>query len=91
MISYIYGIIFPLDQIVEICKQKNILIVEDIAESYMGNDYIGDPAAILSIFSFGSIKRYTAFAGALSFIRDPKLYKIMIEVQRKYLVYSKRK
>jgi dTDP-4-amino-4,6-dideoxygalactose transaminase len=89
IVSYIYGIIFPIDEIAEYCKEKGILLVEDAAESYYGNDYNGNLKAVLTLFSFGNIKRYTSFGGALSFVRDPDIYRKMAKVHNTFPVQTK--
>ncbi len=63
--------------------------MEDLAESYTGNNNTGHPAAILSMFSFGTLKRYTAFAGSLSFVRDPDLYSRMVAVHNTFRIQTK--
>ncbi len=90
MVSYIYGIIYPIDDLIAYCKERGILVVEDVAESYIGNDYIGHPLATMSLFSFGGIKRYTSFGGALAFIRGKSLFTRMEEIQNSYPVQKKR-
>jgi len=90
MISYIYGVIYPIDEIVKFCNERGILIVEDLAESYIGNHYIGNKNAIMSLFSFGSIKRYTAFAGGIAFIRDKVIYEKMNKIHENYPTQRKR-
>lgn len=90
MVSYIYGVKYNIDQIIQFCKEKGILVVEDIAESYTGPKYTGNPDAIMSLFSFGSIKRFTAFGGALSFIRDPEIFKKMEAIHDSYPSQTKR-
>ena len=90
LLSYIYGIIYPIDDIVKLCKEKEIIIVEDTAESYCGNEYIGHPQAIATLFSFGSIKRDTSFGGALAFVRDPEIYRQMVQIHDKFEVQPKK-
>lgn len=89
IVSYIYGIIFPIDEIADYCKEKGILLVEDAAESYYGNDYNGNSKAAMTLFSFGSIKRYTSFGGALTFVRDPEIYKKMTLMHNSFKTQTK--
>ncbi len=84
MVSYIYGVIYPIDELVAFCKERGIILVEDIAESYIGNHYIGHQDAAMSLFSFGSIKRYTSFGGALAFIRNKLIFETMNAIHEQY-------
>ena len=84
LLTYIYGITYPIDQIVEICKAHDIEIVEDAAEAYGGNEYTGHPNAILTMFSFGLIKRCSAFSGNIAFIRDKMLFECMNSINESY-------
>ena len=90
VVSYIYGVIYSIEEIAKFCKERGILLVEDIAESYIGNEYTGSNRAMLSLFSFGGIKRYTAFGGALAFIRDHKMFTKMNAIHNKFPVQTKR-
>ena len=89
IVSYIYGVVFPIEEIAEYCRENSIFLVEDAAESYSGNNYNGDSKAVMTLFSFGSIKRCTSFGGALSFVRDPEIYKKMVEVHNTFPVQTK--
>ena len=84
MLTYIYGIVFPSDEIAELCQQHNIDLCEDAAEAYLGNNYSGNKQATISMFSFGQIKRCTAFAGSICFVRDPMLYEKMNQINESY-------
>jgi perosamine synthetase len=84
LLTYIYGITYPIEQIVEMCKQRDIEIVEDSAEAYGGNEYTGNPNAVVTMFSFGQIKRCSAFSGSIAFIRDKKLFECMNSINESY-------
>ena len=76
--SYLYGAIFNIDDIIKLAKEHNLYVIEDCAESFYDtknngdfsikyfqelNHLKGNPNADLSFFSFGSIKLNTAFGG----------------------------
>jgi dTDP-4-amino-4,6-dideoxygalactose transaminase len=50
--------------------RPGVLLVEDCAQSFRGPHADGDPAADVSLFSFGSIKTATALGGALVRVSD---------------------
>lgn len=88
--SYLYGIVYPVGEIAGFCAERGILLVEDAAESYYGNGYSGSSRAVMTLFSFGSIKRYTSFGGALAFIRDSEIYEKMVSVHTSLKVQTRR-
>ena len=90
MLTYIYGIMYPIDQIVSICKEKNIEIVEDAAETFLGRKYCGNPHAAITMMSFGLIKRCTSFIGCVTFIRDQSLYEAMNKINESYPIYPEK-
>lgn len=55
-----------------ICRERNILLVEDAAQAWDG-DYRGSRDADVVFFSFGPAKTATALAGAVAIFRDADL------------------
>lgn len=43
----------------------------------------------MTLFSFGSIKRYTSFGGALAFVRDTEIYKKMALAHNSFKIQTK--
>jgi len=70
MVSYVYGVNYDIDQIIQLAKKHNLTLLEDLAETFSGTDYNGHPEADLSLFSFGTIKINTALNGALTVVRN---------------------
>lgn len=60
-----------------VTRSRNVCFIEDCAETFLGFDYLGDPSSDLVMFSFGIIKYYTCFGGALVKIRDENLLTLM--------------
>ena len=99
MISYVFGVTYPIDDIIKLCKKHNIYVIEDLAETFHSlkfnglfaslvfvcNYVLGHPDADISLFSFGSIKYNTAFGGCLNVVRnDDVLYRKMKYIQDQY-------
>ena len=64
--AYVFGSRYSLAPYVELCREYGVLMVEDAAQAFTGlRHYTGSRFADLSMFSFGSIKRATAFGGAV--------------------------
>ena len=88
MLSYIFGVVYPIDDIIELCESKGIKVLEDAAEAFQGPRYIGHPKAHMTFYSFGSIKRQSAFSCAISFVRENDLYCKMDEIHNTYPVFD---
>lgn len=76
LFAYLYGIKYDIRPYIEYFKDKNIDIIEDVAQSFCGpRVFNGTPGARLTMFSLGLIKVQTCFYGGISIIRDDdKLY-----------------
>ena len=74
----------------DIAQKNNIDVIEDCAESFCGFENLGNPRCDLSLFSFGVIKFYTAFGGAIGKVKDEKLYREMCEQYDKYPIQKRR-
>lgn len=70
MLSYVYGATFNSQPIIDWAHSHNIVVVEDMAESFKGNMFTGNLDADFSLFSFGTIKTCTAFGGSIMVIRN---------------------
>jgi len=91
ILAYIYGVRYDIDDIIDFCKENNIQVIEDIAESYEGPKESGNPRADMSVFSFGSIKTDTAFGGGVAVIRNnPSLYNKMVEIHNTYPIQNRK-
>ena len=68
IITHLHGLIFPIDEIVKKCKEKNVLIIEDAAQAF-GARYNSKQAGTLGdvgVYSFGMFKNLsTWFGGAV--------------------------
>jgi len=77
VVASIYGRRFNMDPVVSAARSHGLIVVEDCAESFNGFDYLGYEGSDLALFSFGPIKHYTAFGGAIAKIRSKDLYEKM--------------
>ncbi len=66
------------------------MLIEDCAQSYVGNRCCGSKFADVSLFSFGSIKTNTALGGAVLFVRDPLLKEKLESNQSRWPVQPNR-
>ena len=65
---------------------RGLLLVEDCAQAFQGPEYMGDPLADVSMFSFGILKTATALGGALLTVRDPHLLARTRHIQARWPV-----
>lgn len=84
IVAQLYGKWFDLDPIIDIAQQRNLHVIEDCAEGFCGFENFGNPRSDLTLFSFGIIKYYTAYGGAMAKIRDKSLYDGMLQMYSSY-------
>ena len=73
-ITYLSGIIPDLEQILEIAKKKNLIIIEDISQAY-GAKYMNYDIGNIGTFSIGSLstgKTLASLAGGILIVNDEK-------------------
>lgn len=61
----------------------HIRVIEDCAECFSGFSYLGHPDSDISMFSFGAIKFYTSFGGAIAKVKDPEVFSQMLDLYKK--------
>ncbi len=86
VITHLYGARLDIEVIVDLCRAKGVLLIEDCAQAFGGRGYTGHPASDVTMFSFGPIKNATALGGGLLCVRDPALRNGMRARQRDYPV-----
>lgn len=72
VIAQLYGAVSDLAPLAEVCRRHNAVLIEDAAQAWCGDFHRGDPAADLSLFSFGPVKRATALGGAVAVVGSPQ-------------------
>jgi dTDP-4-amino-4,6-dideoxygalactose transaminase len=70
ILAHLFGTRVSLEPLVELRRERGILVLEDAAQAFTGPDWRGDPAADVTMFSFGPIKTATALQGAVLRVRD---------------------
>jgi len=73
VIAHLFGARAPLEPISLLAQQRGILLVEDAAQAVVGGNLHRDPAADVSLFSFGPIKTATALGGGVALVKDDAL------------------
>lgn len=84
VVTHLYGARLNIEAVVELAREKNVLLVEDCAQAYGGPSFTGHPESDVTMFSFGPIKTATALGGGLLRVRDPAVLDRMRALQRAY-------
>lgn len=88
LLANIFGRRYNVKPFLMIANRYNIAVVEDWAESFSGLNYAGDPESDLVLFSFGPIKYYTSFGGAIAKVRDKAVFESMENLYEAYSVQT---
>jgi dTDP-4-amino-4,6-dideoxygalactose transaminase len=90
LFAYLFGIRYDISEVAKYCRERNIDVLEDCAQSFQGTArFTGNEHATLTMFSLGMIKIQTTFYGGLSVVRDRELHEKMNSIQETYPAYTK--
>lgn len=89
LVAHLFGGRIDLRPLAEFARRHGLMLVEDAAQAFVGDDYTGHDGADVSMFSFGPIKTATALGGALVRVRDDDLLRAMRRRQAGYPVQSR--
>lgn len=87
VIAHLYGKWVDMEDIITFANKHKLYVVEDCAECFCGFDKLSHPQTDVALFSFGIIKFYTSFGGAIAKIK-PSVYAKMAALQETYRVQS---
>jgi dTDP-4-amino-4,6-dideoxygalactose transaminase len=73
-----------LGGVAKFARERGLLLVEDCAQAFQGPERMGDPAADVSMYSFGTLKTSTALGGAVLRVRDREVLGRMRGIQASY-------
>jgi dTDP-4-amino-4,6-dideoxygalactose transaminase len=90
LVAHLFGARIDMEPIIRLAKQRDLLVVEDCAQAFIGRDYAGHEESDCSLFSFGPIKTATALGGAVLRIPDSAVRRRMVELQQAYPVQTNR-
>lgn len=80
VVVHLYGYVADMPEIKDLCKEKNIICIEDAAQA-IGSEINGKKAGSfgdMSIFSFHSHKNLTTLGeGGMLYVADPELAKLV--------------
>jgi dTDP-4-amino-4,6-dideoxygalactose transaminase len=86
MVAHLFGGCMDLGPVAGFARENGLILVEDCAQAFQGPGRVGDPAADVSMYSFGTLKTSTALGGAVLRVRDREALRVMRETQADYPV-----
>jgi perosamine synthetase len=89
LVAHLFGTRQPMKPILDVARKHGLFVAEDCAQAFAGRHFTGDPAADVTMFSFGTIKTATALGGGLLCVRDPRVLARMRELQADYPIQSR--
>jgi len=90
VVSHLFGARPDIQDVLELAREHNLLVVEDCAQAWCEPDWRGNMQADASLFSFGTIKTATALGGALCRMCDPDVLARMRDLQNREPVQTSR-
>jgi perosamine synthetase len=84
LVAHLFGGRMDLGPVSRFAREHGLLLIEDCAQAFLGPERIGDPAADVSMYSFGTLKTSTALGGAVLRVRDEETLGRMSKEQASY-------
>jgi perosamine synthetase len=84
LVAHLFGGRMDLGPVVGFAREHGLILVEDCAQAFQGPERVGDSAADVSMYSFGTLKTSTALGGAVLRVRDRDALRKMREAQSHY-------
>jgi dTDP-4-amino-4,6-dideoxygalactose transaminase len=84
MLAHLLGGSFDVTEYANIADLHGVPLIEDRAQAFVGPHDWGSRRALISLYSFGSIKTCTALGTAVTIVRDAKLRARMQEIQSRW-------
>ncbi|MBA3615459.1 MAG: aminotransferase class V-fold PLP-dependent enzyme [Rubrobacteraceae bacterium] len=84
LVAHLFGGRMDLGGVATFARERGLLLVEDCAQAFQGPERMGDPAADVSMYSFGTLKTSTALGGAVLRVRDREVLCRMRGIQAVY-------
>jgi dTDP-4-amino-4,6-dideoxygalactose transaminase len=86
LVAHLFGGRAEMGPIIELARRHDLLVIEDCAQAFVGQEYAGHDESDCVLFSFGPIKTATALGGAVVRVRDAALRERMAELHSAYPV-----
>ncbi len=73
IVAHLFGSRIPLKDILSFANSREIDVLEDCAQAFVGPTWSGTDGCLASLFSFGTIKTSTACGGGVLVLRNQQL------------------
>jgi perosamine synthetase len=84
LIAHLFGGRVDMAPFAALAKKHALMLWEDSAQAFDGPGDTGEPAADVSMYSFGALKTCTALGGALLRVTDQSILKRMLAIQQRW-------
>lgn len=84
VIAHLFGGRVPLEPIVEICRDRGLLLIEDCAQAFAGYSNHAGAVGDVAMFSFGPIKTHSSLIGAVLTSTDSDRMTRMAALQQQW-------
>ncbi len=84
LVAHLFGGRMDLGPVARFARERGLLLVEDCAQAFQGPERVGDSAADVSMYSFGTLKTSTSLGGAVLRVRDREVLGRMRGIQASY-------
>jgi len=88
VVAHLFGGLVLLDEVLQIARERAVLVVEDCAQGFRRVGDSGHPASDIAMFSFGPIKTATAVGGGVIRVSSPALRERIAEILKNDPVQS---
>lgn len=89
LVAQLLGSRLQLDDVIDLAKEHNLVVFEDCAQAYTGDDYRGHPESDVSMFSFGPIKTCCTTTGGMLRFKDKNVLDATRRIQAKQPVQNR--
>ena len=87
--AQLFGSRRPLDDVVEFARRNGLFVIEDCAQAFTGDGYLGHPGSDVVMVSFGPIKTCSTIMGGILRITDGALCAKVKRLQASLPVHSR--
>jgi perosamine synthetase len=84
LVAHLFGTRLDMSPIIDMARQHELLVIEDCAQAFVGNEYAGHSDSDCALFSFGPIKTATALGGAVVRVPNDEIRARMEQAQGNY-------
>src|SRR5262249_26846028 len=89
LVAHLFGGRLPLDDLLAFARTHRLFVIEDCAQAFEGDGWLGTCGVDASLFSFGTIKTATALGGAIVRVQDAAVLTQMRTIHAQWVHQSR--